>query len=93
MTRKQEADNAARWAVQDARARFSEVVRKAKTEGPQWITVHGREEVVVIPVEEYRRMKGQPMGDVLIKMMQDSPLGDIEFEFEGTRAAVRDVKL
>jgi prevent-host-death family protein len=37
-----------RWALQDAKARFSELVRKAKTEGPQRITVHGREEVVVI---------------------------------------------
>jgi prevent-host-death family protein len=81
------------WALQDAKARFSEVVRKAKTEGPQQITVHGREEVVVVSVEEYRRIKGQPTGAVLVKMMQESPLGDIEFEFEGTRAPVRRVKL
>ena len=82
-----------RWALQDAKARFSEVVRKAKTEGPQQITVHGREEVVVVSVEDYRRMKGRPTGAVLVKMMQDSPLGDIEFEHEGTRAPVRRVKL
>ncbi len=59
------------WALQDAKARFSEVVRKAKTEGPQQITVHGREEVVVVSVEEYRRAKGQPTGEVLVKAMQD----------------------
>jgi prevent-host-death family protein len=47
------------WALQDAKARFSEVVRKAKTEGPQRITVHGREEVIVVSVEEYRRVKGE----------------------------------
>jgi prevent-host-death family protein len=82
-----------RWALQDAKARFSEVVRKAKTEGPQEITVHGREEVVVVSVEEYRRVKGEPTGEVLVKMMQNSPLGDLEFEFEGTRAPVRRVKL
>jgi prevent-host-death family protein len=68
-------------------------VRKAKAEGPQWITVHGREEVVVVSVEEYRRMKGEPTGALLVKMLQDSPLRDLEFEFEGTRAPVRDVKL
>jgi len=96
MTRKTATRAAAppgRWALQDAKARFSEVVRKAKTEGPQQITVHGREEVVVVSVEEYRRIKGQPTGEVLVKMMQNSPLGDLEFEFEGTRAAVRPVKL
>jgi prevent-host-death family protein len=82
-----------RWALQDAKARFSEVVRKAKTEGPQQITVHGREEVVVVSVEEYRRIKGQPTGEVLVKMMQESPLRDLEFEREGTRAPVRRVKL
>jgi prevent-host-death family protein len=77
--KKKAATNAGRWAIQDARARLSEVVRKTKTEGPQWITVRGREEVVVISVEEYRRMKGEPTGALLVKMMQDSPLGDIEF--------------
>ncbi len=82
-----------RWAFQDAKARLSEVVRKAKTEGPQQITVHGHEEVVVVSVEDYRRMKGRPTGALLVKMMQDSPLGDLEFEHEGTRAPVRDVKL
>ncbi len=81
------------WALQDAKARFSEVVRKAKTEGPQQITVHGHEEVVVISVEEYRRIKGEPTGEVLIKLMQSSPLGDIEFDREGTRSPVRDVEL
>jgi prevent-host-death family protein len=69
-----------RWALQDAKARFSEVVRKAKTEGPQQITVHGREEVVVISVEEYRRAKGQPTGEVLVKLMQDPRLRGLRIE-------------
>src|SRR3954454_4881079 len=82
-----------RWALQDAKARFSEVVRKAKTEGPQQITLHGREEVVVVSVEEYRRIKGEPTGQVLIDLMQNSPLRDIEFDREGTRSPVRGVEL
>ena len=59
------------WSLHDAKARLSEVVRKAKTEGPQQIIVDGREEVVVVSVEEYRRMKGEPTGQVLIDAMQD----------------------
>ncbi|HEX3577489.1 MAG TPA: type II toxin-antitoxin system prevent-host-death family antitoxin [Thermoanaerobaculia bacterium] len=81
------------WALQDAKARFSEVVRKAKTEGPQRITVHGSEEVVVVSVEEYRRIKGEPTGQVLIDLMQNSPLRDIEFEHPPTPAISRRVKL
>src|SRR5947209_16836918 len=82
-----------RWTLQDAKARFSEVVRKAKTEGPQQITVHGREEVVVVSVEEYRRVKGQPTGEALVKLLHDSPLRDVKIEREGTRSRVRGVEL
>jgi antitoxin Phd len=55
--------------------------------------VHGREEVVVVSVEEYRRIKGEPTGQVLIDLMQNSPLGDIEFEYPRTPAISRRVKL
>lgn len=81
------------WALQDAKARFSEVVRRAKTEGPQRITVHGREEVVVVSVEEYRRGKGEPTGEVLVKVLHDSPLRDIAIERVRTRGRVRAVEL
>jgi prevent-host-death family protein len=82
-----------RWALQDAKARFSEVVRKAKTEGPQRITVHGREEVVVVSVEEYRRVKGRRTGQALVQVLQDSPLRDITIDHEPTYAPVRGVEL
>lgn len=81
------------WALQDAKARFSEVVRKAKNEGPQRITVHGREEVVVVSVDEYRRFKGQRSGEALVKLLQDSPLRDVPITRVRTRARVRPVKL
>jgi prevent-host-death family protein len=82
-----------RWALQDAKARFSEVVRKAKSEGPQQITVHGREEVVVVSVEEYRRVKGGRTGAALVKVLQESPLRDVKIERASTRGPVRPVKL
>jgi prevent-host-death family protein len=81
------------WALQDAKARFSELVRKAKTEGPQRITVHGRDEVVVVSVEEYRRATGEPSGEALVKLLQDSPLRNLKIERTRTRGAVRGVKL
>jgi prevent-host-death family protein len=82
-----------KWALQDAKARFSELVRKATTEGPQRVTVHGREEVVIISVEEYRRAKGQPTGEALVKLLHDSPLRSLKIERTRTRGRVRDVEL
>ena len=45
------------WALQDARARFSEVVRKANTDGPQIVTYRGVEKAVVLSAEECRKLK------------------------------------
>ncbi|MBV9240259.1 MAG: type II toxin-antitoxin system Phd/YefM family antitoxin [Xanthobacteraceae bacterium] len=66
------------WPLQDAKARFSELVRRAKIEGPQHVTVHGREEVVVISAEEFRRFTGERKGDALVAALQASPHRDIE---------------
>jgi len=54
------------WQLQDAKARFSELVRLAKQEGPQHVTVHGREEVVVIGADDFRRLAGERTGQVLV---------------------------
>lgn len=45
------------WQLQEAKNRLSEVVRAAKTKGPQVITVRGKEEVAVVSIEELRRLK------------------------------------
>lgn len=50
------------WKLEDAKARFSEVVRRAQSEGPQRVTVRGRETVVVISVEELGRLLPQDAG-------------------------------
>jgi hypothetical protein len=55
--------------------------------------VHGREEVVVVSVEEYRRVKGQPTGEVLVKLLQDSPLRHIAIKRVRTHGPIRGVKL
>jgi prevent-host-death family protein len=47
------------WQVQDAKQRFSELLRVARTEGPQVVTRHGREIAVVIDIAEYRHLKGE----------------------------------
>lgn len=93
MTRKRTPVRTSYWALQDAKARLSEVVRKAKTEGPQRITIHGREEVVVVSVEDYRRASGDKTGGDLVQLLQDSPLRDVRLERERTRSDIRSVDL
>jgi prevent-host-death family protein len=82
-----------RWVLQDAKARFSELVRRVRSEGPQHVTVHGRDEVVVVSAEEFRRLKGDRTGDMLIAAMQASPCGDIEIEPGRAAMQVRPVEL
>ena len=81
------------WRLQDAKARFSELVRRARSDGPQHVTVHGREEVVVIAADTFRALTGDVTGQALVDAMQQSP--SRELELEGTREAmpVRDVVL
>ena len=79
--------------MQDAKARFSELVRRVRTEGPQHVTVHGRDEVVVIAAEEFRRLKGDPTGESLIAAMQASPHRGIDIEPRRSRLPVRETSL
>lgn len=46
------------WQLQEAKQKFSELVRKAQEDGPQTVTRHGEEVVVIVPAEEYRRLTG-----------------------------------
>jgi prevent-host-death family protein len=82
-----------RWLLHDAKARFSELVRRVRSDGPQRVTVHGRDEVVVIAAEEFRRLKGDPTGKVLIAAMQASPHPDIDIEPRRMPMPVRKVAL
>lgn len=81
------------WRLQDAKARFSELVRKVHSEGPQHVTVHGRDEVVVIAAEEFHRLKGQRTGADLIAVMQACPHPQIELTEAGVPMPVRPVDL
>jgi prevent-host-death family protein len=71
------------WQVQTAKARFSELFRRARTEGPQLITRQGKEGVVMLAVEQYERLIGtanQPKS--LLQFFRESPLVGLELTFE-----------
>lgn len=48
----------AHWQVQEAKQRFSEVLRRAKSDGPQVVTRHGEEVAVIIDATEFHRLTG-----------------------------------
>ena len=82
-----------RWRLQDAKARFSELVRLAHSDGPQHVTLHGRDSVVVVDANEFHRLKGARTGQLLIEALQASPHREIEVEPRRSAMPVRAVKL
>lgn len=48
-----------RWQLQEAKQRLSELIRRAHTEGPQVVTRHGEDIVVVIDIADYRHLTGE----------------------------------
>jgi len=81
------------WQLQDAKARFSEVMRRAVEQGPQHVTVNGEERAVVVSAEEYDRLTGHRTGRELVKLLAGSPLAEIEIEHPPISGPVRDVDL
>jgi hypothetical protein len=68
-------------------------VRRVRSEGPQHVTVHGRDAVVVVAAEEFPRLKGDLAVQVLVAAMQASPHRDIDIEPRRARMPVREVAL
>lgn len=81
----------AQWQLQEAKARFSELIKSVQNEGPQQVTVHGKPSAVVISVEEYEAMKRQRPG--FVELMRSSPLVGEDLTIERSESMTRDVTL
>ncbi len=80
------------WKLEDAKAKFSEVVRRARAEGPQRVTVRGEDAVVVIGVETLRKLlPAERPREPLVDFLQGTALGEIEIDREPDRG--RDLAL
>lgn len=64
------------WQVQEAKQRFSELLRRALEEGPQVVTRHGEEVAVVVSAETYLRLAGERDFKAFLKSVPD--LSDLE---------------
>jgi antitoxin Phd len=79
------------WQLQDAKARLSEVLKKAVQEGPQHITLHGEPTAVVLSEADYRRLKKPPRR--FIDFIRGSPLKGVELDLTRDRTPPREVRL
>ena len=80
------------WQMQTAKARFSDLVRSAKQDGPQDITVHGRSVAVVMSRELFDRLSGNAQS--LVAFIQQSPLSDSDdLVFERDTSSPRAIAL
>lgn len=82
-----------RWRLQDAKAQFSELVRRAREEGPQRVTVHGKDAVVVVDADEWDRLKKPISGQDLVDALASSPLRDVSIDRLSVKSPVRKVEL
>jgi antitoxin Phd len=48
-----------KWQMQEAKAKFADVVRRAATEGPQIVTHRGADAAVILSIDEYRRLEAK----------------------------------
>src|SRR4051794_19442249 len=82
------------WQLQEAKARFSEVFRRARAEGPQRITKQGTEAVVVLHEEEFHRLERRSrQSKSLVRFFAESPLAEVEINLERAKDYGRDVDL
>jgi antitoxin Phd len=64
------------WQIQEAKARFSEMVGRALKEGPQTVTRHGKPVAVLIPADQYRRLRSRGKG--FKAMLAAAPLQGVD---------------
>jgi prevent-host-death family protein len=81
------------WKLQDAKAHFSQVVREAIEHGPQRVTLHGKDAVVILSAADYARLAPAAAQPSLHALLSKSPLRDLDFEHGSVRSPVRDVEL
>ena len=58
------------WQLQEAKAKFSELVQKAIDEGPQTVTRHGKDTVVVLSVEQFKKLEARRPSLLEVLMLQ-----------------------
>lgn len=80
-----------RWQLQEAKNKFSKLVKLARQDGPQIVTKHGQETAVLLSIDDYRRLVRPETG--LVQFFQKSPLSDAELDLTRSKEIARDIEL
>ena len=79
------------WKLEDAKARFSELVRLAQSEGPQRVTVRGKDAIVIISAKELERLLPQRKPVPFVEFMESLYVEGLDLSHEPDYG--RDVEL
>ncbi len=79
------------WQLQEAKNKFSNLVNQAQKHGPQVVTKHGKDVVVIISIEEYNKLIKPKYN--LVQFFQNSPLAKEDVIFERTKEKPRNLAL
>jgi len=81
------------WQLHEAKARFSELFRRVRTEGPQRVVKHRGEAVVVVPAEEFDRASERArQSDSLVEFFRSAPTGGRPLGLTRKRDTTRTVR-
>ena len=78
-----------RWQLQEAKQRFSELIRSVEADGPQFVTRHGEEVAVVVSIAEYRHLREG--GRDFKEFLQSAP--DVNLDISRSNLPARRVEL
>jgi len=79
------------WQLQEAKAKFSEVVKLANQEGPQEITMRGQPTAILISLKDFEKIKNKKPS--LVSFMRSSPLAGVDLNLERDKSPAREIKL
>lgn len=79
------------WQLQEAKGKFSEVVKRAQSQGPQNITVHGEAVAVLISRRDYLKLTRPQPG--LVEFLRTSPLMGSDLRITREQTGTRETKL
>lgn len=86
-----------KWQLQQAKAKLSELVKRAEVEGPQSITVHGKPTAVVLSQAEFERLTAHATHKLekmsFVDFLLNSPLAGADLDIERDKSPARDVDL
>jgi prevent-host-death family protein len=79
------------WQLQEAKNKFSNLVERAQKEGPQVVTKHGKEAVVILSADDYRKLARPKIN--LHQFLRKSPLAGLDLDLSRDKKAPRNISL